>query len=254
MTAPVLAGAEPFSAAGGAEGVLVLHGFTGTPHSMRPLAERLADAGLTVELPLLPGHGTSVDDLVPTRFADWSGAAEAAYQSLAARCRTVAVTGLSMGGTLTCWLAERHPEVVGLALVNPLVAAPDDDFVAALRELLAGGTAVAPGIASDIARPDTVELAYDEAALAAALSLFDGATEVGAALGEIRCPVLLLSSRQDHVVPPSNGDRVVSSVSGPVERVWLERSFHVATMDHDRDEVEERIVRFVTAVTAGVEG
>src|SRR5580692_2929043 len=97
----ILAGAEPFSSPGGPNGALVLHGFTGSPQSMRGLAEALAAAGFAVELPLLPGHGTSVEDMVTTGWADWSAAAEAAYEKLAANSDRVVVAGLSMGGTLT---------------------------------------------------------------------------------------------------------------------------------------------------------
>jgi carboxylesterase len=246
-----MAGAEPFSATGGPDGVLVVHGFTGNPSSMRGVAEKLADAGLTVELPLLPGHGTALEDLVPMRWSDWSAAVEAAYTTLAAGCARVAVVGLSMGGALTCWLAERHPEICGIVLVNPFVEPPDDSFRDAVQQLLDSGTEIAPSIGSDIARPDADEITYDGTPLAAALSLFEATEGIASALGEIRCPVLLLTSRQDHVVPASNGDRVESSVGGPCERVWLERSYHVATLDYDRDEVEERAVSFVTAVTAG---
>jgi carboxylesterase len=248
-----MAGAEPFSATGGPDGALVLHGFTGNPNSVRGVAERLADAGFTVELPLLPGHGTAIEDLVPVRWADWSAAAEDAYAGLAARCGRVAVVGLSMGGTLTCWLAERHPEISGIVLVNPLVEPPDDGFRDAVRQLRESGTEIAPGIGSDIARPDVHEVSYDGTPLAAALSLFDGVEEVALGLPEIRCPVLLFSSREDHVVPPTNGDLVAASVGGPCERVWLERSYHVATLDYDRDEVEARTVSFVTAAAAGAE-
>ena len=92
---------------------------------MRGLAQALAGAGLTVELPLLPGHGTAVADMVPTRWEDWSAAAEAAYVALADRCESVVVVGLSMGGTLSLWLGERHPEIAALVLVNPLVVPPD---------------------------------------------------------------------------------------------------------------------------------
>ncbi|MGH9081750.1 MAG: alpha/beta hydrolase [Acidimicrobiales bacterium] len=250
MPSPVMSGAEPFSATGGPEGVLVLHGFTGNPHSMRGVAERLADAGLTVELPLLPGHGTAVADLVPLRWKDWAAASEAAYQELAARCSRVAVVGLSMGGTLTCWLAEHHPPLAGVALVNPLVTPPDDDFRAAVRQLHESGTEIAPGIGSDIADPEATELSYDGTPLAAALSLFEGTEEVAMGLGEIRCPVLLFSSRQDHVVATENGDLAAAAVSGTCERVWLERSFHVATLDHDREEVEARTVSFVVGLGA----
>jgi carboxylesterase len=248
-----MAGAEPFSATGGPDGVLVLHGFTGNPHSMRGVAERLADAGFTVELPLLPGHGTAVEDLVPMRWADWSGAAEMAYTDLAARSARVAVVGLSMGGALTCWLAEQHLDVSAIVVVNPLVEPPDDAFRDAVRQLLESGTEIAPGIGSDIARPDTLELSYEGTPLAAALSLFEGVEDVAMGLGDIACPVLLFSSRQDHVVPSSNGDLLVASVAGPCERVWLEHSFHVATLDNDRDELEDRTVSFLTTATAGTE-
>jgi carboxylesterase len=253
VTAPLLPGAEPFSATGGPDSVLVLHGFTGSPASMRGVAEKLADAGLTVELPRLPGHGTAVDDLVPCRWADWTAAAETAYQELAARSARVAVVGLSMGGSLTCWLAERHPEISGIAVVNPLVEPPDDELRSAIHDMLDAGVSIAPSIGSDIAQPGVAELGYDGTPLAAALSLFEGVEDVALALGDIRCPVLLLSSREDHVVPSTNGDLLAASVAGPCERVWLERSYHVATMDYDRDEVEVRTVSFVIGVTAGAE-
>ncbi len=91
-------GAEPFTHDGGPAGVLVLHGFTGNPQSMRPLAEALAAEGYTVDLPLLPGHGTAVEDMVPTRWSDYAAAAEAAYERLAGRCEAVALVGAVDGG------------------------------------------------------------------------------------------------------------------------------------------------------------
>ncbi len=94
MTAPILPGAEPASYAGGPDGVLVIHGFTGSPASMRPVADAVAAAGHAVELPRLPGHGTSVQDMLPTRWSDWSASVEDAYGDLAGRCRRVAVVGL----------------------------------------------------------------------------------------------------------------------------------------------------------------
>src|SRR5579863_7112149 len=114
MPGPLLPGAEPFAASNGPHGVLVLHGFTGCPQSMRPLAEAFADGGFSVELPLLPGHGTQVEDLAETRFDDWLAAAEEAYVQLAARCDRVVVAGLSMGGTLSCELAVRHSDLAGV--------------------------------------------------------------------------------------------------------------------------------------------
>jgi carboxylesterase len=246
VTDPVLPGAEPYSAAGDARGALVLHGFTGNPQSLRGLAHALADAGLTVELPLLPGHGTAVADMVPTRWEDWSGAAEAAYDELAARCEVVVVVGLSMGGTLSVWLAERHPEIAALVLVNPLIEPPDADTVAFIDSLIEGGEELAPGVGSDIAQEGSVESAYAELPLRAARSLFGAAAGVAAGLGSLKCPILLFSSIQDHVVDPVSSDRLVERAGGPVERIVLERSFHVATLDYDREEIEERTVAFVT--------
>ncbi len=242
-------GAEPWSADGGESGVLVLHGFTGNPQSMRPLAERLAKAGYTVELPLLPGHGTAVEDMVDTRWDDWRGAAEAAYAGLAGRSRQVVVVGLSMGGTLACWLAATRPEIKGLAVVNPMVDPPDEEYRGAVRSLLDAGTEVAPGIGSDIAKEGSTENAYDGAPLRAALSFFEGVDQVRPRLADIRCRVLLLSSRQDHVVDPKSGDVLAGATSGPLERVFLERSYHVATLDWDAPIIEERVVGFCDEVT-----
>jgi carboxylesterase len=246
VTAPILPGAEPYSASGDARGALVLHGFTGNPSSMRGLALALAGAGLTVELPLLPGHGTAVADMVPTRWEDWSAAVESAYEDLAARVGSVAVVGLSMGGTLSVWLAERHPEIAALVLVNPLIEPPDADTVDFINAVIEGGDEIAPGIGSDIALEGAAESAYPESPLRAALSLFAAAGDVAADLGAVTAPILLFSSTQDHVVPPVSGDRLVAEVKGPVERVRLERSFHVATLDYDKDEIEARTVKFVT--------
>jgi carboxylesterase len=243
-------GAEPFSAAGGPAGVLVLHGFTGNPFSMRALAQKLAEAGHTVELPLLPGHGTAIEDMVETRWDDWSRAAEVAYLDLASRCASVAVVGLSMGGTLSCSLAERHSEISGIAVINPLAEPGTAELVAAVQSLLDSGVQVMDGIGSDIAVPDATELSYARTPVAPLLSLFEAVQGVSADLSSVRCPVLLFSSRDDHVVPPSNGDHLVASVAGPCERVWLERSFHVATLDYDREEIERRTVTFVGQVTA----
>ena len=244
-------GAEPFAAQGGPDGVLVLHGFTGCPQSMRPLAEALAAAGHTVELPLLPGHGTAVEDLVPMRWDDWSGAAEAAFQALAARCDSVVVVGLSMGGALTCWLAERHPHLAGIALVNPLVHAPGDDLRAMIRGMVDAGEVLTDGIGGDIKREGVPEVGYDATPLEAILSTFDGADQVEARLADIHCPVLLLVSREDHLIDAASGDALVERASGPVERVWLEDSYHVATLDNDAPLIESRVVGFVASVVGG---
>jgi carboxylesterase len=247
-------GCEPWSAEGGANGVLVLHGFTGNPQSMRPLAEALAAAGFTVDLPLLPGHGTAIEDMIPTRWDDWSGTAEAHFQALAARCDHVLVAGLSMGGALTCWLAERHPHLPGIVVVNPLVQAPAVELIEGAQALLDAGIATIDGIGSDIKKEGPVEAAYPGTPLAAGLSLFEAVGDVEERLGDIHCPVLLLSSREDHVVDPVNGDVLEAKVSGPVERIVLEDSYHVATLDNDAPLIEAKAVEFAVAVLGGPGG
>ena len=135
----LMPGAEPWSAAGGPAGALCLHGFTGNPTSMRPVAKAFADAGFAVELPRLPGHGTTVDDMITTGWGDWTAAAEAAYESLSARCERVVVGGLSMGGSLTLWLAARHPEIAGIVCVNPAVVPQPPEVIDMVEGMLAEG-------------------------------------------------------------------------------------------------------------------
>jgi carboxylesterase len=247
-------GAEPFAAGGGPSGALFLHGFGGTPFAMRATAERLA-ARWRVDVPLLPGHGTSVEDLEACGWEDWTSAAEEAFAALSARCDRVVVVGHSMGGTLACWLAEHHADICGIAVVNPLVAPFDDDIAGAARALLESGTKVVPGAPPDVADSAAADYpTYGATPLAAFLSLNEGVADVALGLGRIVCPVLLLSSREDHVVAPSNGDLLARSVGGPCERVWLERSFHAAMVDYDHEEIEARIEAFAVSVVQDQSG
>lgn len=240
---------QPASFPGGPAGALVIHGFTGSPQGLRGLAQAFADAGFATDLPLLPGHGTTVEDMNTTRWSDWSGAVEEAYVELSGRCEKVVVAGLSMGGALATWLAARHAEIAGAVLVNPAVE-PSEGMITLLRDTLAGGTEYFPSIGNDVAEPGQVEESYDQAPLAPLLSLLEAQVEMAPMLAEVRCPILLFNSTNDHVVTPSNSDYLAAHVSGPVERVTLERSFHVATLDYDRHEIERRAVDFARKVTA----
>jgi carboxylesterase len=245
----VLPGAEPFSADGGPHGVLVLHGFTGTPQSMRPLAEAIAGAGFAVELPRLPGHGTSIDDMLDTRWDDWLACAEQAYAELAARTDRVVVSGLSMGGTLAVSLAVHHPEIAGLAVVNPAVHPLDESVTDMVRDLMEKGDATAPGVGGDIADPAQTELAYDQVPLVCLLSMATAIKDLRVHLPRITMPTLVLNAPEDHVVAPTNSEVLAQAVGGPVERVSLDRSYHVATLDYDRELIQERVVAFARRVT-----
>jgi carboxylesterase len=250
MSAPIMAGAEPESSDGGPNGALVLHGFTGNCNSMRGIAHALAAAGFTVELPLLPGHGTSVEDMNATTWSDWSAAAEEALEKLQARVDgKVVVVGLSMGGSLTAWLGTRHPELAGLAFINPAITMPPE-MRDGVKAILDSGEEYMDGIGSDIADPDSTETAYEKTPLKPLLSLLEAEKATHPRLADINCPSLIITSRQDHVVPPENSDDLAGAVSGPVERIWLDRSFHVATLDYDKADVESAVVAFASRVTS----
>lgn len=246
----VIPGAEAWSHDGGPTGVLVLHGFTGNPSSVRGLAEAFAAAGHSVEMPRLPGHGTTMDDLLDKNWQDWSAEAEDALARLAARTDMQFVAGLSMGGSLCCWLAVRHPELAGVICVNPAVV-PSDEMRGLVTQMIEAGESAIPGIGSDIALPGVTESAYEDTPLAPLLSLFDASAEFGEELASIGQPLLLFTSPDDHVVPAADSDTLAEAVSGPVERVSCSRSYHVATQDYDKDLIFERSVEFVERIAGG---
>ena len=250
MTLPLLPGAEPWSHDGGPVGVLCVHGFTGSPSSMRPVAEAMAAAGFTVELPRLPGHGTTVDDMMTTGWADWTAAVAEAHGRLAARTERQVVAGLSMGGALALWLATQQPALAGVVAVNPATQPQPPEIVEMLREMLAEGTTQIPGIGSDIAKEGVVEVAYTGTPLAPLLSLTEALDALQHGYGACHQPLLLLTSPQDHVVAPEQGDFLAGAWGGTVERVSLERSYHVATQDHDAELIVERAVAFARRVCA----
>lgn len=230
-------------------GVLVLHGFTGNPYSMRPLAQRCADAGYSVELPRLPGHGTSLEDLVPRRWLDFVDVAVSAYDELAQRCDKVAVVGLSVGGGLSALIAEERPGVAGCVFINPMLKGPGTEMEQGLKDLIDSGVEIlATDGESDIKKPGATEAKYQGWPLRALQSVIEGVNEVNDALSLIVAPSLVLSSREDHTVAPDNGDEIVEKSSGPVERIWLEESYHVATLDNDQDLVERSTIEFLAKV------
>lgn len=247
---PVLPGAEPYARDGGPVGVLLCHGFTGTPQSLRPWAQSLAEAGLTVSVPRLPGHGTTWQEMNRTRWPDWYATVEAELAQLAARCEQVVVGGLSMGGALATRLVQDHgADVAGLMVVNPGFIFADRRLaaLAVLKQLVPS----MPGIASDIALPGSVEVAYDRTPLRALHSYVHELKQVVRDLPTVTHPVLVMRSPQDHVVPPASAELMLARISSKdVTDVVLHRSFHVATLDHDADVIERESLAFVRRVTA----
>lgn len=250
--ATTMEGAEAFRfEAEGRPAVLVLHGFTGSTQSMRYLGEELHRRfGFFVCGPRLAGHGTSPDDMATTGFLDWLGTAEAALEEMAASHGKVFVTGLSMGGTLCLNLAARFPErVAGIVPINGC----GGRLGAEMSELVLSRNAPEriPGIGSDIKAEGVVELAYKEVPVRCVreANTLMGAT--GNLLHKIVCPTLVIQSREDHVLPPSNGPLILQGISSRDARIlWLEDSYHVATLDNDRDLIVERTGRFVAEIAS----
>jgi carboxylesterase len=246
----LLPGAEPFAHDGGSVGALVCHGFTGSPASMRPWAEFLAGAGLSVQLPRLPGHGTRWQDLALTRWQDWYSAARTAFVSLQRSCDRVFVMGLSMGGTLALRLAERHgDEVAGIVVVNPSLMTTRRAFRAlpVLERLVPS----VRGITDDIALPGVTEGGYDRVPLGALRSLTQLWATTRADLARIDQPLLVFRSAVDHVVEAENSALLLREVSSPdVEERLLPDSFHVATLDKDATTIFSASLDFIRRVSA----
>jgi carboxylesterase len=237
-----MAGAEPFARPGGGPegdapdgrtGVLLLHGFTGNPSSMRPWGEHLAAEGFAVRAPLLPGHGTSWQDCNTSTEQQWLQAVDDALDELAADCDRVVVAGLSMGGTLAIRTAERRPaDVAGLVLVNPALLTQRLD--AKLLPLLARLTPSWAPIGNDIKKSGVQELAYPKLPTRAMLSLRRLWAQTRADLESVTAPLLVFRSREDHVVEPASVALLLARVrSSDVTEVVLEDSYHVATLDND---------------------
>ena len=243
--APEAARVDPLAApyAGGPEPgppVLVLHGFSGSPRSMRPWAEHLAAYGFRVDLPRLPGHGTTWRELNLTGWQDWYAAAERALLDLAdATGQPVGVAGLSMGGALALRLAQVHPDLVrGLVLVNPVISIVDPR-IRVLR-LIRLVTPSLGGIAGDVAKPGADEGGYDRNPLHALHSQTHLWATVRRELPRVRTPLLVYRSRQDHVADPSSVT-LIGEATASEDRTFvvLERSYHVATLDHEAEMIFE---------------
>lgn len=246
----ILPGAEAMRHDGSDTGVLLCHGFTGTPQSVRPWAEYLAGRGLTVSLPLLPGHGTRWEELAATRWQDWYATVDRELRLLGERCSQVFVCGLSMGGALALRLAARHGDAVsGVAVVNPAATFPRLEGLA----LPVGRFLVrsAKGISSDIAKEGSAEVGYDRVPTHAAYSAREFFRVVRADLPQVTQPLLVMHSRTDHVVPPTDSSLILGTVSSTdVTETVLENSFHVATLDHDAERIFADSYGFITRLAA----
>jgi carboxylesterase len=240
---------SPVTGDGARIGVVLSHGFTGSPHGLRAWAQSLADAGFAVRMPLLPGHGTSWQDLARTRWSQWHGALDDAYLDLDSRCDHVFVAGLSMGGALALRIAATRP-VAGVIVVNPGLVI--DDPRAPLAGILKLVLKSTPAIANDILKPGMDEGAYPRTPVAAAHELNKMFKDTIRLLPRITAPVRVFRSTVDHVVSDTSVAALRRGLTNaPMTLTTLENSYHVATLDNDADEIFRESADFIRAVAAG---
>jgi carboxylesterase len=242
-----LSNAEPFLHRAGDTGCL-LHGFTSSPHELRDLGRYLADRGITVSAPLLPGHGTHPDDLRGLSWRDWYGAASGALDELRGECKRVAVAGLSLGGALALHMAaQRGGDLAGVVAMSAPVLFPPG-----LGKLL---LALQPGIRAlhkplrDIQDPVArrLHVSYGNAPLDATASVVEFAGLVRGELPRVRVPALVIYARRDHVVHPLNAHLIYSRLgSERTHLVALNKGFHIVTVDRDKERVFRVVAAFLT--------
>lgn len=257
----ILPQAQPLSVAARPEltthgrrvGVLLSHGFTGSPFSMRPWGDYLAERGYAVEVPRLPGHGTTWQEMNTTRWNDWYAEVLGKLDKLVAENDLVLVAGLSMGGALALRLAADRPQdVAGLVLVNPAVNSTNKQLLAVpLAKLVVGGM---PGIGNDVKKPGIDEYGYPKTPLKALHSLVRAWKPLRGDLAKVTSPLLLFRSTVDNVVDPSSARIILSTVSSrDVTERLLEDSYHVATIDNDAETIFTESLEFIERVVSGAE-
>ena len=250
LASPLSVPARPEHTGGRRVGVLISHGFTGQPASVKPWGEFLAARGYAVEVPRLPGHGTSWQEMNTTRWEDWYGELARVFDKLCLDNDAVVVGGLSMGGALSLRLAADHPDrVSGVVVVNPAVATKRLDVK--LLPVLKHVVPSFPGLANDIKKAGADEHGYDRTPLKAIHSLMRAWPPLVADLPKVTCPILYFRSTVDHVVDERSEPLITGSVSSTdVRVVRLEESYHVATLDNDAPTIHEGSAEFVARVSA----
>jgi len=212
-------------------GIIFVHGFTGSPASMRPWAHYFQERGYTVSVPRLPGHATEWQDLNKVQWQEWPARVQREIDFMKGKCRKVFVFGLSMGGGTTLNVAENN-DLAGICLVNPMIHIPGNLIkIAPLLALFQKGRS---SVGDDIKKPDITEWGYDVLPTRGVVQLQKLLLNTRANLNKVKCPTLLFHSVDDHVLPISNSNIIMSeidSISG--QRIELTNSYHVATLDDD---------------------
>ncbi len=238
---PILPGAEPFCFHHGEIGVLISHGFMGTPQSVRHIGESFARSGFSVLAPRLKGHGTHYLEMESCTAEDWYDSLEQGYLELSNSCRSVIVAGQSMGGTLALLLAHRHPEIAGIITINAALSVPGYSYLKGKRS-----PRFLPEDKPDIKAENVEEITYRKVPLSAIHELQRLMSQVPDTLPDIQQPILGIHSLIDHVVPPDCTDVILKQIgSVHKEKLILPNSYHVASMDHDKELIVRKGEKFI---------
>lgn len=227
------------SGANAKTGIVLVHGFTGSPAAMRPWAHFLNERGYTVRVPRLPGHGTKWQDLNEVSWQEWPDRASKDVEELLAKCDRVFIFALSMGGATSIQVAYRFGDrIAGLVFVNPMIAikGPAIKFGPIIAKL----TPKLKAVGGDIKRPGASEWSYDALPTRGVLELNKLLKDSRAKLPEIKVPFLLFHSKDDHTLPVYNTEIYMAEIgSEKKQRIELINSYHVATVDYDADFIFE---------------
>lgn len=236
---------SPGKGANSRVGVLLVHGFTGTPASMRPWAHYLNDLGYQVSVPRMPGHGTKWQDLNQTSWERWPEKVQAELDLLYKDCEKVFIAGLSMGCGNSLYVAANNQEKIsGLILVNPMIHIPGVQIRFAW--LISRFQKSRASVGDDIKKPGVTEWGYDALPLRGVAQLYKYLKKSRAGLSRIKTPTLIFHSVDDHVLPVSNTEIVMNEIgSTDKQRIELVNSYHVATMDYDAEIIFENSRLFI---------
>ncbi len=233
----------PFDLPGGSPGILLIHGFTATTAEVRPLAERLNQAGYSISAPLLPGHYTHPSDLNRVRWQDWVETVEDAYQALRSRTGQIIVGGESTGGLLSLYLAQRHPEIAALllyAVALKLNMRPVDE----LRLRLAAP--FVPWLPKPNMDAHTPWQGYPVNPLKGVKQLLALQKEVKPGLHLVTQPALILQGRLDRTVDPHVPQQIASAIrSEVIETHWLDQSAHCIILDREWEQTVTLTLAFL---------
>ncbi len=227
--------------------VLLLHGWTGTPAQLRPLADAIAAAGYGVVAPLLAGHGTHIDDILTTTWRDWVRSALEAVNDVGDD-RTLHVAGLSMGALIGILIAATG-EVASLTSINAPIKVHDRMFrisgaVRGRSYIRRGDPAVHPvGYATEYHHD------YGDTPVGTVAELRDLIRGARRALPRITAPTLVVQSRRDRTVRPESGQIIHDTLTAPRRLLWLEHSGHVATLDVERHLLGAEVVTHLDAAS-----